>query len=132
MRERTRGFFPGGGVTCEFVFENEDDVLLSSLIGGFTQFVVDRSSVGNLIFQPPEIKDADAIGVKGLGQFEGAIQQFVLLLESVIGIEGVPLFRDLGERCARPIHFEDRTRNVGHAHLGLFQQVSCLGDLFRV
>ena len=63
-------FFAGAGVAGHLVFEQQDDVALGAGFRGFLELGVDRRAVGFLVFEPPEIETADAVGLEGFGQLD--------------------------------------------------------------
>ena len=74
---------PGRGVARVLVFEHERQAALRRLGRRRAHDVVDRGAVRLLIVEPPEIEDADPIGVEGARELERALEQLVLLRRSV-------------------------------------------------
>ena len=68
-----------------------------------------------LVLKPPEVEAAHAIGLKCLGRLDALFQDFRLLLVGEVGVELVALGAVLRSGSARPIHFEERAADVGHA-----------------
>ena len=84
------------------------------------------------IFEPPEVEDAYPVHLKDAHQLKPAFQEFILLLEGEVGAKLVAFRTEPGERCARPIHFEDGRGNRRDAQLVLFQNPPCFSDLLSV
>ena len=49
--------------------------------GGRTQLLVDRGTVGRNIVKPPEVEASDFPCVELLGEGNGTLKQFILVLE---------------------------------------------------
>jgi hypothetical protein len=68
-----------------------------------------------LIVEPPEIEESHAVGLKRLGQFNAAFEDFGLLLEGEVGVELIALGTEFGLWRPRPIDLKERAGNVGDA-----------------
>src|SRR6266571_3809105 len=84
-------FSPGRGVASRLIFENQNHIFLGRLFSGTPQFFIDGRAIRRLIIKPPEIEEAHAIGIEGLCQLDAAFKNFILLLESKIGLELIAL-----------------------------------------
>ena len=81
----------GRGVAGRFIFENQNHIFGGRLFSGTPQFFIDGRAIRRLIIKPPEIEEAHAIGIEGLCQLDAAFKNFILLLESKIGLELIAL-----------------------------------------
>src|ERR1700756_3263918 len=75
-------FGRGRSIASGLIFENKNYVLLSRFFGGLAQFFIHSRPNRSLIIEPPEIKEAYAVSVEGLGQLNTALKDFVLLLKA--------------------------------------------------
>src|SRR5258707_4200627 len=61
-------FGRGRSIASGLIFENKNDVFLSRFSGGLAQFFIHGRPKRSPIIEPPEIKEAYAVRVEGLGQ----------------------------------------------------------------
>ena len=73
-------FGPGGGIETGIIFQKQDNAFLARFGGGIQQLLVNGCAIRSLILQSPKIETAYAIGLECLGQFNAALQDFVLLV----------------------------------------------------
>ena len=105
--------------------------MFAELAGGVLQLRVDGFAIGRLVFQPPEIESAHAIGLKRLRRLDALLEYFRLLIVAEVGVELVALGAVLRSRRARPIHFEERAGDVGDAQLIFLQNLLRFGNFAR-
>jgi len=121
-----------GGVALVFIFEDEDDVLLRGFVGEFAELFVHAFAVGFVVFETPEVEEADFVGAEVVGHGGGALQHFVLPLEGKAGFVGVSRRAVFGLGSAGPIYFEKRASDVGDFEVVLGEQALHFGDFFVV
>src|ERR1700730_4033576 len=119
-------------VACQLIFQDQDHTLLACFVGRVHQLLIDGRTIGRLILEAPEIKEADAVGTECPRQFDTPLEHFILLLKSKVSVELITLGAVFGFGRARPIHLEQRTGDVGDAQIVLFQNTPCFLDFFCV
>src|SRR6267154_6134804 len=80
-------FGPRGGIETGIIFQKQDNTLLARFVGGLQQPFIYGSTIWNLILQPPEVEAAHAISAEGFRHCDGALQNFVLLIEGEVCVE---------------------------------------------
>src|SRR5207302_8634194 len=86
------------------------------LLGGVAKLVVDRSPIGSLIFQAPEIEAANTLRLERLRHLNGTLQNFVLLDHGEVCPEAAGL-AEFGFGRARPVNLKQRAGDVGYLEL---------------
>ena len=77
------------------------NVALGAGFRRFLQLGIDRRAVGFLVFEPPEIEAADAVGLEGLRQLDAMIEQCGLCLEIEIGVKLIVAWDSLWRAARR-------------------------------
>ena len=128
--EGCRSFAAGGGVALEFVFEDEEDVLLGGFFCGFLEHIVDGGAVGRDVVEAPEIEAADLVGAELLGERDAAFEDFVLVMEADFGGAVHVVFGAVGgPGCAQEVDFVERAGDVGDVEVVLGEDLAGFGDL---
>src|SRR4029077_12183828 len=84
-------FRAGSGVAGSLVLENQDKAKSADFFGLLLQPSVEALPIRNLVIESPEVETANAIGGESLGQRNGAVEDFALLLVSEARVELIVL-----------------------------------------
>ena len=98
---------------------------LAQLLRGLLQLVIHRFAIGGLIIEAPEVKAADAVGGELFGQFDGAIENFTLLVVGKVRVKLIVFRAELRFRRAGEVHFEERAGDIGDAQACSFSRMRC-------
>src|SRR5262249_49079788 len=109
--------------------EHQRDTALGRLGRRRSDDIVDGGAVRFLILEPPEIENANPIGVEGLGELEGVLEELILILVGEVRAELVALRAERRPRRLWPVDLEDRRRQTGDAELETFEDALDVANL---
>src|SRR5581483_11270109 len=122
----------GGGIARKFIFQIESNSVFAGFGGGTQKLLVHGCAIRRRVVKSPKIEATDTFCVKSLCQLDAALQHFILLIKGIVRAELVMLQAELRLWRSRPIHFEQRTGNIGDSQLVSLQDAPRLRDLFGI
>src|ERR1700693_2996669 len=125
------GLSSSGGIQAGIILQQQGDAFLTRFVGRLQELLIDRSAIWLLVIQSPEIEAAHAIGLEGLGQLDGMLQHFVLLIESEVGME-VAVLAELRLGSTLPVDFKEWTGDIGHSQSVLLKNTTRVRNLVCV
>src|SRR5271168_2690136 len=119
-------------IASRFIFQQQYHAFFARRFRRLPQSFIHRRPIRRRILDPPKIKKTHPVRLKRLRQLHAPLQHLLLLLIRKVCIKLSLLRTEFRLRRPRPIHLEQRARNIRHSQFVLFQYPPRLCDFLRV